>query len=741
MPVTGRYWQRWHLPAPTIVAESLAVLERAPAALRLPAPASPAAVARAMARDLLPPEAEVEPPPWLTPAQAILFRQAVAAVRCFGGALVAAPVGTGKTYVALAVAAALDPRPPACIVPAALGAQWRSTAESLGVACAICSHERMSRGRVPPPDAGLAIVDESHRFRTPGTRRHTVLARWLVGRRAILLSATPLVNRAADLRAQLSLAIRDDALLDLGAPSLRALCDARRPSHVLARVVLAGPPMGNATPERRSRAIRFEPDRSLRETLAALDALALSASGPVARLIRGVLWAALGSSPAALGDALRRYRLLVEAAADAARAGRSLDRAALRRWAGPLAEQTALWELLEAPSVEGDLCTTDLPRLEQLMHGIAERRDIPDPKLELLATLLRDRRPTLVFTAARATVRYLRERLAGDRIAWCIGGAAGVGPLRAPRSAVLGLFREPCDGPGAPKVLVTTDVAAEGLNLARVERVIHYDLPWNPARLEQREGRAVRMTSRVAAVETIEILPPAVVERRLRRLRILRRKRELGGWIPFARDAAPVEPAGSRDDSRPEPGRAVTVGPAEGLLASVAVRTGGGARRGSLLLWLDHDGGVADDLETLGPLLQQASAGAEGGERTDDWAGWLATLEAEVRRRTGRITGARWTGPSGEPAVRRLARRLRRLARAAARRRDGARLAALDRGLAFAARGHTAGELAWAAEVAALAPRALLAGLAGLAAEPAAEDVVLEIERLIRFRRDGVPLR
>ena len=40
------------------------------------------------------------------------------------------------------------------------------------------------------------------------------------------------------------------------------------------------------------------------------------------------------------------------------------------------------------------------------------------------------------------------------------------------------------------RVLVATDCLSEGINLQEhFDAVLHYDLPWNPNRLEQREGR------------------------------------------------------------------------------------------------------------------------------------------------------------------------------------------------------------------------------------------------------------
>src|SRR5204863_5910968 len=48
-------------------------------------------------------------------------------------------------------------------------------------------------------------------------------------------------------------------------------------------------------------------------------------------------------------------------------------------------------------------------------------------------------------------------------------------------------------GKSEKRVLVATDCLSEGINLQDYfTAVLHYDLPWNPNRLEQREGRVDR---------------------------------------------------------------------------------------------------------------------------------------------------------------------------------------------------------------------------------------------------------
>ncbi|MFS8779867.1 helicase-related protein [Synechococcus sp. W55.1] len=58
--------------------------------------------------------------------------------------------------------------------------------------------------------------------------------------------------------------------------------------------------------------------------------------------------------------------------------------------------------------------------------------------------------------------------------------------------------------PNRPRVLVATDCLSEGVNLQeKFTAVVHYDLPWNPNRLEQREGRVDRYGQKAGRVRVI----------------------------------------------------------------------------------------------------------------------------------------------------------------------------------------------------------------------------------------------
>ena len=95
----------------------------------------------------------------------------------------------------------------------------------------------------------------------------------------------------------------------------------------------------------------------------------------------------------------------------------------------------------------------------------------------------------VVFTEYKTTLDYLarrlRERYEPERFLTLFGGMD-----EAERDAVKQAFNDPQQ---PVRVLLGTDAAAEGLNLQRTARyLLHFDCPWNPSKLEQRNGRLDR---------------------------------------------------------------------------------------------------------------------------------------------------------------------------------------------------------------------------------------------------------
>jgi len=65
------------------------------------------------------------------------------------------------------------------------------------------------------------------------------------------------------------------------------------------------------------------------------------------------------------------------------------------------------------------------------------------------------------------------------------------------------------------KILIATDVLAEGINLHRSNVVINYDLPWNPTRVLQRAGRVNRLGSEFKKVHIFNFFPTTQSDKHL----------------------------------------------------------------------------------------------------------------------------------------------------------------------------------------------------------------------------------
>jgi superfamily II DNA or RNA helicase len=253
--------------------------------------------------------------------------------------------------------------------------------------------------------------------------------------------------------------------------------------------------------------------RVIRHPIAAapIDALhfPLSTSAP---LLRQFLWRRLESSPAALLESVRRQLRFYERVIESGRAlsRRDYRNAFAAEEDADAFQQILFWDLL-APADGFDVSAVreEMSRLTSI-RSIVERVD--DTKAALLESLL-DGDPALIFTGAAATARSLARRL-----------RCGLATARDGTGAI-DAFRR-----GTVDRVVATDLASEGLNLQRAGVVVHYDIPWNPVKLDQRNGRAHRIGQTRDSVRAIYFLPEArsrVVETIASKNRT--RRRILGG--------------------------------------------------------------------------------------------------------------------------------------------------------------------------------------------------------------------
>jgi superfamily II DNA or RNA helicase len=228
-------------------------------------------------------------------------------------------------------------------------------------------------------------------------------------------------------------------------------------------------------------------------------------------------------------------------------------------------DETAQIEAITAEAegeASGDARTQSLWQNEQKlldqMQEIAEgARHLPDAKVRRLIDWIRtnlcpgmpilgqrpagppaswNNRRVLIFTENReGTKRYLQAILdqaiegtdrADERIEVIDGLTAGARRKEIQRRFNTDPARDPL------RILLATDAAREGLNFqAHCADLFHFDLPWNPGRIEQRNGRIDRKLQPAAEVRCHYFVLPQRVEDRVLEVLIKKTetiKRELG---------------------------------------------------------------------------------------------------------------------------------------------------------------------------------------------------------------------
>ncbi len=133
----------------------------------------------------------------------------------------------------------------------------------------------------------------------------------------------------------------------------------------------------------------------------------------------------------------------------------------------------------------------------------------------------RQNRKVLIFSYFEDTVDWIYDYLTElveqndelenyrGRIAAVAGGNSKNGVSR--KRAVQGFAPDSTDAPEGTKdefdILVTTDVLGQGVNLQQARYVINYDLPWNPMRVVQRNGRIDRINSAHPEIYPYSVFP------------------------------------------------------------------------------------------------------------------------------------------------------------------------------------------------------------------------------------------
>ncbi|MBI5367251.1 MAG: DEAD/DEAH box helicase [Planctomycetes bacterium] len=156
------------------------------------------------------------------------------------------------------------------------------------------------------------------------------------------------------------------------------------------------------------------------------------------------------------------------------------------------------------------------------------------PKLDELARILQEQvveggRKAILFSSFEGMIDLAIRRVVRPLEIGHVKFAGSVPSAR--RGALLDRFRED----PACKLFLSTDAGGVGLNLQEASLVVNLDIPWNPAVLEQRIGRAHRMGQK-QSVQVINLVAQGAIEERM--LDTLAQKRQVFQAVFGALDAA-----------------------------------------------------------------------------------------------------------------------------------------------------------------------------------------------------------
>jgi superfamily II DNA or RNA helicase len=154
--------------------------------------------------------------------------------------------------------------------------------------------------------------------------------------------------------------------------------------------------------------------------------------------------------------------------------------------------------------VESDLVV--LRDIQQAWKGIQRDPKWLEFKRELLTQSFFKTGKLIIFSEFADTARYLADQIKSEVDEKTLLFSSQSSPEQ--RQAVIANFDANSSEEGDDyRILVTTDVLAEGVNLHRSATVINYDIPWNPSRMMQRVGRVNRVGTKFKTIFTYNFFP------------------------------------------------------------------------------------------------------------------------------------------------------------------------------------------------------------------------------------------
>ena len=450
--------------------------------------------------------------------------------------------------------------------------RWDTDSSITGAACDLARYLRDNEYEEPLLD--LLIIDEAHYLRNPETSTSDI-GRLLrnVSAHVVLLSATPIHLRSRDLYQLLNLVDEDtfnqpsvfDFILEANEPLVSAremVLGGRNDTDQLVHTLQVARSHPLLASNRQLAALLHSPptDRELNEKeyrselankLEKINILGRVVTRTRKREVEE--WRVLREAVPEEIEPTVVERRFYEQVTDLVReycATREAHEGFLlvmpqRQMASSMPAALREWKRrasVDPLSIYEDLGTDDSPRSENLGPLIRElvgranelgdydelRNN--DSKYAKLSRMLKrylaefPREKVVLFAYFRATLHYLNERLANEGIrSVTLTGGTGLD-----KHEIIRQFRESA----GPSVLLSSEVASEGIDLQFARVVVNYDLPWNPMKIEQRIGRIDRLGQEASKITIWNLFYSDTIDSRIYNRLYLRLglfERALGG--------------------------------------------------------------------------------------------------------------------------------------------------------------------------------------------------------------------
>ena len=148
--------------------------------------------------------------------------------------------------------------------------------------------------------------------------------------------------------------------------------------------------------------------------------------------------------------------------------------------------------------------------LSHFDYGVLRHSDSKFDRFANAVRLYLDEHPKdkiVVFSYFKATLRYLADRLTHLDIPVQVLH----GSVEGNKQDVINRFETSC----RDRVLLTSEVASEGVDLQFSNVLINYDLPWNPMKIEQRIGRLDRIGQRAERISIMNLCYNDTIDERI----------------------------------------------------------------------------------------------------------------------------------------------------------------------------------------------------------------------------------